>query len=83
MTQAEKYANKLVTMYFQIQEPYFRMPDLRLAKKDALICVDEIIKVIDAIHLRFMNDRPDLYYDSDTIDQFHYWQEVKQEIEKL
>ena len=76
MTPKEK-AKYLFDMFYNISGNH------PAAKKSCRICVDEITKVIDAIHLRFMNDRPDLYYDSDTIDQFHYWQEVKQEIEIL
>ena len=49
MTPADKTAKRLVTMYFQIQEPYFRMPDLRLAKKDSLICVDEILLELEEV----------------------------------
>ena len=70
MTPKEK-AEELVLKYLRLQEVdsynWFNTP---LAKKCALIAVDEII----SIKL--------LWYQKDT-KELDYWQEVKQEIEKL
>ena len=77
MTPADKTAKRLVTMYFQIQEPYFRMPDLRLAKKDSLICVDEKIKTVQEVcELTIGMSKEQLLYLTELLD-------VKQAINKL
>jgi hypothetical protein len=52
-------------------EYWHLLNDLRIAKQCALIAVDEILKEL-------FND--ELYYLETKI---HYWQEVKQEIQKL
>ena len=49
------------------------------AKKCALICVDEILK-IQPLRSTKMDAKMDRYSESDSAE---YWQEVKQEIEKL
>jgi hypothetical protein len=46
------------------------------AKQCALIAVDEIIE-----ELKFLKDTEDC--NEDVFDGYHYWQEVKNEIEKL
>lgn len=57
--------------------------ELSQAKQCALICVDEIMIIIDVIHIEHMQNAPTLYMNSEGKDQYHYWKEVKQEIEKL
>ena len=77
MTQAEKTAKRLVTMYFQIQEPYFRMPDLRLAKKDALICLKRERALLSHLFCRGMLKQ------SDCTKMMKELEEVKQAINKM
>ena len=71
MTSKEK-AEELVLKYLRLQEPNYNWFHKGLAKKCALIAVDEILKMIDKSMQGFL--------DSDII---AYWQQVKKEIEKL
>ena len=68
---AEDKAIELHDKYFQVfNELGFDTIPNSMAKNHALICIDEII-----------NDSPNIY-DSDRLN-YKYWQEVKQEIQKL
>ena len=67
MTAKEK-ANELVNK-FRIHQPVWEVKDD--AKKCALIAVDEIINSVVITNLTIAQN------------QFDYWEEVKQEIEKL
>jgi len=72
MTPKEK-AKELFDKFFKSTHPYY---DLENAKKCALIAVDEVqqlIKDLSSCKNRFIY----------IIDEMNYWQEVKQEIEKL
>lgn len=69
MTPKEK-AKELVDKFIQINGNAF------FAKECALVAVDEIYK------LR-MNHGQYLDYDLDKVNYYSYWEEVKQEIEKL
>jgi hypothetical protein len=71
MTPKEK-AEELVLKYLRLQEPNYNWFHKGLAKQCALIAVDEIIK---STPCKFDG----YYYEQN----FKYWQEVKQEIEKL
>jgi len=68
---AKELINKYIAIY--IDNPKFRNEYIELAKESSLLCVDEILKY-----------QP---YDIYTIEQSYnvnsYWQETKQEIEKL
>lgn len=73
MTPKEK-AEELVDKYLLLQ---IHIPYHETAKQCALIAVDEIIKSNPIIPLQFM-------IESEAIDAaVEYWQQVKQEIEKL
>ena len=69
MTPKEK-AKELVDKMWNIDERYGSI-GFHEAKQCALICVDEILDLIDTI------------YDYDRESLNPYWEEVKQEIEKL
>ena len=72
---SKEKAKELVDRFYDLQYDIVeRVPDNihQIAKQCALICVDEIMKTDWYI--------PNL---SDAIDWKIYWQEVKQEIEKL
>lgn len=69
MTPKEK-ANEL---YWKFRNENHAMSANIRAKKQALICVDEIIKTLTIEPIRHNNNRQ----------SSKYWQEVKQEIEKL
>ena len=72
MTPKEK-AKQLLWEYLPILEGWTDVGKSQLAKQCALIAVDEIIDAIDFDWMERQNlDRV-----------FHYWEEVKQEIEKL
>ena len=76
MTPKEK-AERLVYKYLCLQEQNYNWFNKRLAIRCALIAVDEIIKSNPIQPLSFM-------LESEALDAAHqYWQEVKQEIEKL
>ncbi len=69
---AEKLVDKYLTASFGVMEEYIPVP-MVLAKQCALIAVDEMIKLL-----------VDLSGDSFIyIKEVRYYQEVKQEIEKL
>jgi hypothetical protein len=79
MTPKEK-AKELVDKYMNINK--LKLSDYSViytptAKQCALIAVDEIIILLPNI-----NETPPIYRKSDGF-YFQYWQEVKQEIEKL
>ena len=82
MTPKEK-AQELVNRYFlEIEgaDTYaFNLPSMNLfiAKKCALIAVDEIIQTLN-YDIRDLDVRGNVL-----LDLIHYWKEVKQEIEKL
>jgi len=61
---------KAKELYFKMMEHSFG-GDSEQAKQCALIAVDEILKAIDWHEFEVPND------------QLNYWQQVKQEIEKL
>ena len=69
MTPLEK-AEELVLKFMNLQEPNHNWFHKILAKKCALIAVDEVIHYLEII---LGIDKED----------FEYWQEVKQEINKL
>ena len=50
------------------------------AKQCALICVDEIVKILMNLRGEFMDLKNISYSKTESLE---YWQEVKQEIEKL
>lgn len=68
MTEKQK-AEELVLKYLRINNNTKEWFNIHIAKQCALIAVDEIIK-------------QELTYDP-SISDINYWQEVKQEIEKL
>lgn len=70
MTSKEK-AKELVDKYILLVPEHFGGMDLELAKQCALICVDECLKI---------ERKKDMDFSKRNIE---YWQEVKQEIEKL
>jgi hypothetical protein len=70
MTPKEK-AIELWVKYFQLNYDWDGVTKDQWAKEGALIAVDEILDLIDTI------------YDYDRESLNPYWQEVKQEIEKL
>lgn len=70
MTPKEK-AIELWGKYFQLNYDWDGVTKDQWAKEGALIAVDEILDLIDTI------------YDYDRESLNPYWQEVKQEIEKL
>ena len=86
MTTKEK-AKELVERFKPYNQEYqegtdgFYEDDLEGAKQCALICVDEILELDVAWYdEKLIKDYPRTY----TADQsFEYWQEVKNEIEKL
>ena len=72
MTPKEK-AEELVLKYLKLQEPNYNWFHKKLAKKCALIAVDEIREAIDFDWMEVQN-----------LEQQHrYWEEVKQEIKNL
>jgi hypothetical protein len=71
MTPKEK-AEELWGKYFQLNYDWDGVTKDQWAKEGALIAVDELIKESEMNHL-FLNAGVSIYY----------WQEVKQEIEKL
>jgi hypothetical protein len=71
MTPQEKAAELLNKMFDYLN--FHTDADVYYAKKCALIAVDEIIFELESIDFR---------YDIDSL-PYNYWQEVKQEIEKL
>lgn len=76
MTPKEK-AEMLVYKYLCLQEPNYNWFNKTLAIRCALIAVDEIIKSNPIQPLSFMLESEALDAGSE------YWQEVKQEVEKL
>jgi DNA recombination-dependent growth factor C len=72
MTPKEK-AQELFDKYYQIfeddEDEHFIDTSKRISKLSALIAVDEIIE--------------EVYNNESSISRYKYWQEVKQEIEKL
>jgi len=79
MTPKQK-ANELFFKYYEIVEHTLSTEYVLLAKKCALIAVDEIINASPTNPLK--SGYIELY--SDMVDEaIIYWQEVKQEIEKL
>jgi hypothetical protein len=79
MTPKEKAIDLVRDMEFEI--PYIHDPTEPqgddIAKRCALIAVEDIIRLLPNI-----NETPPIYRKSDEF-YFQYWQEVKQEIEKL
>jgi nitrogenase molybdenum-iron protein alpha/beta subunit len=65
MTPKEK-AKELVLKYLRLQEKDCDWIHKGMAKKSALIAVDELLGVLNQLTL-----------------EYEYWEEVKQEIEKL
>ena len=72
MTPKEK-AEELVLKYLRIDNNTSEWFNTHIAKQCALIAVDEIIKSIDFDWMEVQNLES----------QHRYWQEVKEEIEKL
>ena len=72
-------AKKLVDRFIKLVPSEFHGMHRGLAKQCALICVDEILK-IQTLRSTKMDAKMDRYSESDSAE---YWQEVKQEIEKL
>lgn len=70
MTPKEK-AKKIYRRYFYI------LNDARIAKRCALISVDEILKSNRAYH------SPDSFLGTITYDDMLYWEQVKKEIENI
>jgi hypothetical protein len=70
MTPKEK-ATALVLKFMNLQEPNYNWFHKELAKQCALIAVDELMKQCWD------------YRDIDVQASYDYWEEVKQEIEKL
>ena len=74
MTPQEK-ADDLFRKMYQVRSVAASDITKHFAKQSALIAVDEII-----IEMSYYFDRYDC---TDTLSKIEYWQEVKQEIEKL
>ena len=66
---------KALELFNRFYDPYLTKTDLKNAKRCALIAVDEIIKELETFYPK--------YESWDLKAKFSYWQEVKQEIEKL
>lgn len=64
-------ASELVNKYFGITDVNF---EIRQQKKCAIILVNQIISLMISFHGREIKD---------SINKIEYWQEVKEEIEKL
>lgn len=62
--------NKAIELYNKFREANGLMAANGYAKKQAIICVDEIIKVFDL-------------YGNDLMGEINYWQEVKTKLNKL
>jgi len=76
MTPKEK-AKELVNKFYVIlmKKNYPNVAQMDAAKECALIAVDEIMPIVEGYE--------DALSASQTSDELEYWQEVKQEIEKL
>jgi nitrogenase molybdenum-iron protein alpha/beta subunit len=71
-------AEELFLKYLRLQEPNYNWFHKALAKKCALIAVDEIIEAL----LEY--DNRNATYELQNMDRdFSYWEQVKQQIEKL
>jgi hypothetical protein len=62
--------NKAIELYNKFREANGLMAANGYAKKQAIICVDEIIKAFDL-------------YGNDLMGEINYWQEVKTKLNKL
>ena len=74
----ELFSNHFVMIEAIKYSPYIDFNGHFMAKKCALISVDEILKSFDA----FMDSRKNFRHELE-IDAERYWKEVKQEIENL
>jgi hypothetical protein len=80
-------ADELVLRYLRINNNTKEWFNLHIAKKCALIAVDEIINS-SPLEPNFADwddcgGEHRYWYDAQKTQAFHYWQEVKKEIEKL
>jgi hypothetical protein len=78
MTPKEK-AEELVKKMYAVRSGSVSMITLHFAKQCALIAVDEIIKANPYKWVSFM----DQYTETVLTSNIQYWQEVKQELEKI
>ena len=81
---AKEKANELFDKFYLQTEYYINCGCEFLAKENALICVDEILESNEKISLK---DLSETMQTNDILcqltDNAMYWQEVKQEINKL
>lgn len=81
MTHKEK-AEELVLKFMNLQEPNYNWFHKELAKQCALIAVDEILNQFIGIFNAFKKQSI-IFGKVEDSENFKYWQQVKQEIEKL
>lgn len=72
-------AKELVDKFTDIENEYNEYSDFKQAKQCALITVDEILENVNYFFTELEKDGLPNKFD----DEIEYWQEVKQEIEKL